>query len=503
MFLSAIVDKLSVWNFDTDHLGSTDAITNAQGQVVEDLSFDAFGQKRSGADWSQSTSYLFSPLSITSKGYTGHEMLDEVGVIHMNGRTYDPRLGRFMQSDIFVDGARDTQGYNRYTYVRNNPLAYTDPSGFLKGGSGFGIVSAFAFGIPGIIFRDALQNLFQKDWFSSLASFGCTFVGPACSATVAALSATANGAGLYDGIRAGARTYVTSTVSQKISGGIAGVDNVWEARLYHGLLGGGSSVFNGGKFGHGFVSAFVAKTSESVIKGLVVGGEGYHKAIRATLAGIVAGTVSERTGGKFGNAAVQAAIQWMHNAENEKKTKKDPHLFKEKVVDRGLFDTQSDAARDFAEFASQSKNKIKSFDEAADGVKRHVREMAALIERVQVLDENNNVVFKYTYRKVFWGSPDRVNIPIAESLNKDIVGFIHTHPKRASSNWNFSNKGFSDGDFVALDYIRKKFNNENILGYLVNPQGALRVYIEETDDQYYKKRVPYYFIIEKSGTYKP
>ncbi len=48
----------------------------------------------------------------------------------MNGRVYDPEIGRFLSADPFVQYPESTQGYNRYTYVGNNPLSYVDPSGF-------------------------------------------------------------------------------------------------------------------------------------------------------------------------------------------------------------------------------------------------------------------------------------------------------------------------------------------------------------------------------------
>ena len=68
--------------------------------------------------------------SSVNRGFTGHEHLDEVGLIHMNGRVYDPEIGRFLSADPFVQAPDDTQSLNRYTYVKNNPLSYTDPSGF-------------------------------------------------------------------------------------------------------------------------------------------------------------------------------------------------------------------------------------------------------------------------------------------------------------------------------------------------------------------------------------
>ena len=67
----------------------------------------------------------------TTRGFTGHEMLDAVGIIHMNGRIYDPRLGRFMQADPVIQFPDYSQSRNRYSYVLNNPLAYTDPTGYI------------------------------------------------------------------------------------------------------------------------------------------------------------------------------------------------------------------------------------------------------------------------------------------------------------------------------------------------------------------------------------
>ena len=104
-----------------DHLGSIVAITNADGLLTENMSFDPWGQRRNDASWAalSSNELIGFDHSTTTRGFTGHEMLDEVGLVHMNGRIYDPRLGRFVQADPHVDGTTDTQGYNRYAYVRN------------------------------------------------------------------------------------------------------------------------------------------------------------------------------------------------------------------------------------------------------------------------------------------------------------------------------------------------------------------------------------------------
>ena len=112
----------------TDHIGSTDVITNSSGVVKERHSYDPFGKYRT-ASWDDGAiAQLVS--NTTPRGFTGHEMLAEVGLIHMNGRVYDPDLGRFVSADPFIQFPYYSQSLNRYSYVLNNPLSYIDPTGF-------------------------------------------------------------------------------------------------------------------------------------------------------------------------------------------------------------------------------------------------------------------------------------------------------------------------------------------------------------------------------------
>ncbi len=108
-----------------DHLGSIEAVTDESGNLVERLSYDAFGKRRlsNGVD---------APVvaQTTQYGFTSHEMLDAVGLIHMNGRVYDPHVGRFIEADPYIQFPENSQSYNRYSYVLNSPLSFTDPSGY-------------------------------------------------------------------------------------------------------------------------------------------------------------------------------------------------------------------------------------------------------------------------------------------------------------------------------------------------------------------------------------
>lgn len=111
--------------FHSDALGSITAVSNDSGTVLERFGYDAYGKRR----LPNGTDGAVTPTT-TRRGYTGHEHLDEVGLIHMNGRIYDPQLGRFLSPDPMVSDPGFTQGFNRYAYVYNNPMRLVDPSGF-------------------------------------------------------------------------------------------------------------------------------------------------------------------------------------------------------------------------------------------------------------------------------------------------------------------------------------------------------------------------------------
>jgi RHS repeat-associated protein len=127
----------SVHYVTSDHLGSSSAVTNSSGGILVNSSFDAFGKRR-GANWtgSPSSGDWAAIASTTRRGYTDHTMLDNLGLVHMNGRVQDPLLGRFASADPFITEPGFTQNFNRYSYVYNNPLRFVDPSGFCGSDSG-------------------------------------------------------------------------------------------------------------------------------------------------------------------------------------------------------------------------------------------------------------------------------------------------------------------------------------------------------------------------------
>jgi RHS repeat-associated protein len=105
--------------------------------VLERLSYDVWGQRRN-ANGTDDASYALKGNQDRT-GYTGQEHLDELDLVHMNGRVYDPIIGRFTSADPNIPDPTNHQSFNRYSYVLNNPLNYTDPSGFITfAPSGFG-----------------------------------------------------------------------------------------------------------------------------------------------------------------------------------------------------------------------------------------------------------------------------------------------------------------------------------------------------------------------------
>ncbi|MDO9519379.1 MAG: RHS repeat-associated core domain-containing protein [Pseudohongiella sp.] len=110
-----------------DHLGSVALVLNSSGTLIQKLSYDAWGLRRYPSGAVDATGSITSPVS---RGYTDHEHLPGSRLINMNARMYDPELGRFLSADPFVPSPLRSQAYNRYSYVYNNPLRYTDPSGY-------------------------------------------------------------------------------------------------------------------------------------------------------------------------------------------------------------------------------------------------------------------------------------------------------------------------------------------------------------------------------------
>jgi RHS repeat-associated protein len=103
----------------TDRLGSAETISTSTGQTF-DQRFDPFGAPDP------------TNTNITRAGFTGHAHDNDLGLIDMKGRVYDPLAARFTTADPIMQAPHWSQGMNRYAYVFNDPVNATDPSGFLS-----------------------------------------------------------------------------------------------------------------------------------------------------------------------------------------------------------------------------------------------------------------------------------------------------------------------------------------------------------------------------------
>ena len=304
--------------FHTDHLGSVAVITNEGGAVVERLSYDAWGKRRfpTGADDTTG-----SITSQTSRGFTGHEELDSVGLVHMNGRAYDPLVGRMISADPTVPDPINAQAWNRYSYVGNDPLAFTDPSGFSWLSS----------------FFHSVANFFSQNWRAVVqtvitAVLSMTPLGPFLAAAAGAAIVTGlSGGNLGQMLRAGAIAAATAFAFSVVGGAtnaVAGqpfsltdhltpqIDSPEYAFNIagHAAVGCLSSVASGGSCKSGALSGGAAAAATPLVNtvfspkgslGDFVGG--------AAASGVVGGLASVAGGGKFANGAITGAFGYLFN----------------------------------------------------------------------------------------------------------------------------------------------------------------------------------------------
>ena len=287
-----------------EKLGSTDVITDAVGSVVVGgtMSFDAWGERRSDSDWSSLSRGQIAGFNSdqTRKGYTGHEMVDGAGLIHMGGRLYDAHTGRFLSADPFIQAPNNTQSFNRYSYVMNNPMNYTDPTGYSWLSDNWRTVAAIAI--------TAFAPYAWAAMGSTLSSLTQAVITGMVSGGVQ--SGSLKGA-LIGGFSAGMFNKIGANFEAiaKANGGALSATGVAAKIGVHAVAGGVMSVLQGGKFGHGFISAGVVEAIGP--KALAMAGK--NEAAQIVAAAVVGGTASRLAGGKFANGAVTGAFQWAFN----------------------------------------------------------------------------------------------------------------------------------------------------------------------------------------------
>ncbi len=281
-----------------DNQGSIVALTDAQsGAIAEQRYFDAWGNLAGVKDFTGKTIDSSLPLSsyslLLDRGYTGHEHLLSVGLINMNARLYDPALRRFLEPDNFVQEPYNTQNYNRYGYVLNNPLLYTDPSGEE-------FFTALAIGVAIAIVTTGINNAINGNPF---------WYGMGKAVTIGAATAA-----ISFGIGEVATMAYSSTLGQA----------AFQAGM-HGVTGGVMSSIEGGNFGSGFAAGMVSSIISSGIEALgtnyaggigengnygknAFGNSGGFKAVMIASGGLSGGISSSIAGGNFWSGVRQGLI---------------------------------------------------------------------------------------------------------------------------------------------------------------------------------------------------
>jgi RHS repeat-associated protein len=274
--------------------------------------------------------------ALTNRGFTGHEHVDEVGIIHMNGRIYDPELGRFLSADPHIQSPNNSQSHNRYSYVLNNPLKYTDPSGYFIEWMMRGVVK-FMGRYGRVVF--AVVAAYMTGGMT-MAAFGYGFAGFGAAmggGAYGVMAVTAAGAvggfasgyvtsgtmqGAFRGAAAGAFSALLASAignvfadgaMDKAFGGTVGAEIA--RNTLHGISQGTITAASGGDFKSGFIGAFVGHAVGAGVMSKISGSGPGSILARTMVAATAGGLASKWGGGKFANGAVSAAFVHLFNSE--------------------------------------------------------------------------------------------------------------------------------------------------------------------------------------------
>jgi RHS repeat-associated protein len=328
----ATTSKLEYWH--KDHLGSTVAVTVAGGadwrSRVKTIryAYDPWGKRRYANGATDPDNALIGDYhggapdaaNGTDRGFTGHEHLDDLGVIHMNARLYDPLIGRFMQADPVVGDPFDVQTYNAYSYVYNRPLNTVDADGKCPVCAGV-IVGAIALHAMGIIDQQQMRmvvSIAVAVWMGPDA--GAASWPAAGQAAAAGFVSGAIATGNFKGAAQGAFTslafYGAGSLGDSLSSTAAASGETGQAAYWsekglgrstlHAGVGCITSVTGGGRCGAGAASAGAAQFLGARLKA----GE---PVVDTFIHAMIGGTASVLGGGKFASGAQSGAFGYLFN----------------------------------------------------------------------------------------------------------------------------------------------------------------------------------------------
>ena len=308
-----------------DYLGSILAISDEEGNKLEQRHYDAWGNlthlQIGNGEVITDPEQIAKAQLLLDRGYTSHEHLWEVGIIHMNGRLYDPLLRRFLNADENIQDPHNTQNYNKYGYVMNNPLMYSDPSGeffvFLGLGALFwkAVIIGAAVGLASYTVGLAVTgNLHQWNIGGALKSTFWGAVSGAVSFGIGEVFSTTLKTGL--------------TVAESLKGSIGKLGLALVRAGTHAVSQGVLSAMQGGDFISGAAAGFFGSLGADAWGGAMKN-LGYEKFAESTVGTVTFGALSggigaELSGGNFWQGAVTGGIVAGLNHQMHKMGGEDP-----------------------------------------------------------------------------------------------------------------------------------------------------------------------------------
>lgn len=279
-----------------DHLGSIQAYSDEVGNLYQELSYDAWGLRRN-PETLEAYEFSTSSNAFDEHGFGGHEHIDLFELINMDGRMYDPVVGRFISADPFVQCPDFTQSLNRYAYCINNPLTLIDPSGYSWFSRNWKALTASIVGI-------AVSVVTLGSGTTLGAAIVAGAVGGAAGALTGALLNGANIGQIAKSTFIGAFWGSACAFMNFSSGSGSIIEQLFKHTFSQGWIEG----IQGGNMLHGFMMGAVSS----------LGGYGLNTTTMSKIekilsSSILGGTLDELGGGKFANGAITGAFSFLFN----------------------------------------------------------------------------------------------------------------------------------------------------------------------------------------------
>lgn len=282
-----------------DHLGSIQAYSDETGKLFQELSYDAWGVRRNPDTWVE-FSVLTSSNAYNDHGFGGHEHIDIFEMINMDGRMYDPIVGRFISADPFIQSPDLSQSLNRYAYCINNPLSLIDPSGYSWFSENWKTITASIVGIAVTVVTAG----------SGSGAAVALIAGAAGGAAGALTGALLNGANIGQIAKSTFIGAFWGAVTGVVKNYVGDIQQFWLRIGAHTLSEGALEGLQGGNVIHGFMMGATSSLGSSFIESNL---KPLGKVAEVAANSILSGTIDEIGGGKFANGAITGAFTILFN----------------------------------------------------------------------------------------------------------------------------------------------------------------------------------------------